>query len=221
MHLSRWRSSWSAQTCALGNGSKSSGKLRKDRKVNGNSQHRFITGKSCLTSLISSCNEMTGSVDEGRAVGFTFPDFIKTAITASPCRTRLTLRRTSKYAENGSTETARSSNGKFYTWYKITSWTCTGWALTTWTAAPEKDLGHLEADKLDRSQQCALTVTTASCVGDCTSKSRGSRSKKSIILLYLALVRAHLEHWPQSTGLPCRRQILTNWRDSDCPNRNN
>ena len=56
---------------------------RQDRKVHGNSQHRFITGKSCLTSLTAFCDDMTGSVDEGRAVDVIFLDFIKAVITVS------------------------------------------------------------------------------------------------------------------------------------------
>lgn len=41
----------------------------KDRKVTGNSQYGFSEDKSCLTSLISSC-EMTGSVNKGSAMHF-------------------------------------------------------------------------------------------------------------------------------------------------------
>lgn len=55
---------------------------RKDRKVNGNSQHRFIIGKSRLISLIA-FSVMTGSVDEGKAVDVIFLDFTKAVITVS------------------------------------------------------------------------------------------------------------------------------------------
>jgi len=39
------------------------------KKVIWNSQHGSMKGKLCLTDLIAFLNEMTGSVDEGRAVG--------------------------------------------------------------------------------------------------------------------------------------------------------
>jgi len=40
----------------------------KDKKLIRNSQHGFITAKSCLTNLITFYDEMTGLVDNGRAV---------------------------------------------------------------------------------------------------------------------------------------------------------
>lgn len=57
--------------------------FQEGQEANGNSQHRFITSKSCLTSLIAFCDEMTGSVDEGRAADVIFLDFIKAVITVS------------------------------------------------------------------------------------------------------------------------------------------
>jgi len=42
----------------------------------GSSQHGFMKGKTCLTSLlITFYDEMTGLVDEGRAMDFVYPDF--------------------------------------------------------------------------------------------------------------------------------------------------
>lgn len=38
----------------------------------GNSQHEFTEGKSFLTNLIACYDEMTGSVDERRAVGVVY-----------------------------------------------------------------------------------------------------------------------------------------------------
>ncbi|CAM5138787.1 unnamed protein product [Natator depressus] len=48
-----------------------------ERKVIRNSQHGFIKGKSCLTNLIAFHDEITGSVDEGKAVDVLFLDFSK------------------------------------------------------------------------------------------------------------------------------------------------
>ena len=43
-----------------------------DNKVIRPSQHGFMKGRSCLTKLISFCDEVTCLVDEGRAVGGVF-----------------------------------------------------------------------------------------------------------------------------------------------------
>ncbi|CAM5106274.1 unnamed protein product, partial [Eretmochelys imbricata] len=48
-----------------------------ERKVIRNSQHGFTKGKSCLTNLIAFYDEITGSVDEGKAVDMLFLDFSK------------------------------------------------------------------------------------------------------------------------------------------------
>jgi len=40
----------------------------KNKKVIRNSQHGITKGQSCLTNLITFCDEMTGLVDRGRAV---------------------------------------------------------------------------------------------------------------------------------------------------------
>ncbi|CAM5135697.1 unnamed protein product [Natator depressus] len=54
-----------------------------ERKVIRNSQHGFTKGKSCLTNLIAFYDEITGSVDEGKAVEVLFLDFSKTFDTVS------------------------------------------------------------------------------------------------------------------------------------------
>ncbi|CAM4582985.1 unnamed protein product [Lepidochelys kempii] len=54
-----------------------------ERKVIRNSQHGFTKGKSCLTNLIAFYDEITGSVDEGKAVDVLFLDFSKVFDTVS------------------------------------------------------------------------------------------------------------------------------------------
>ncbi|CAM5073639.1 unnamed protein product [Natator depressus] len=54
-----------------------------ERKVIRNSQHGFTKGKSCLTNLIDFYDEITGSVDEGKAVDVLFLDFSKAFDTVS------------------------------------------------------------------------------------------------------------------------------------------
>ncbi|CAM4593890.1 unnamed protein product [Lepidochelys kempii] len=54
-----------------------------ERKVIRNSQHGFTEGKSCLTNLIAFYDQITGSVDEGKAVDVLFLDFSKAFDTVS------------------------------------------------------------------------------------------------------------------------------------------
>ncbi|CAM5084542.1 unnamed protein product [Natator depressus] len=54
-----------------------------ERKVIRNSHHGFTKGKSCLTHLIAFYDEITGSVDEGKAVDVLFLDFSKAFDTVS------------------------------------------------------------------------------------------------------------------------------------------
>ncbi|CAM5113746.1 unnamed protein product, partial [Eretmochelys imbricata] len=54
-----------------------------ERKVIRNSQHGFTKGKSCLTNLIAFYDEITGSVNEGKAVDVLFLDFSKAFDTVS------------------------------------------------------------------------------------------------------------------------------------------
>ncbi|CAM4558081.1 unnamed protein product [Caretta caretta] len=54
-----------------------------ERKVIRNSQHGFTKGRSCLTNLIAFYDEISGSVDEGKAVDVLFLDFSKAFDTVS------------------------------------------------------------------------------------------------------------------------------------------
>ncbi|CAM5085162.1 unnamed protein product [Eretmochelys imbricata] len=54
-----------------------------ERKMIRNSQHGFTKGKSCLTNLIAFCDEITGSVDMGKAVDVIYLDFGKAFDTIS------------------------------------------------------------------------------------------------------------------------------------------
>lgn len=52
-------------------------------KVFGTSQLGFIKGISCLTNLISFCNEMSGGVDKGRTIDVVYLAFSKAFGTVS------------------------------------------------------------------------------------------------------------------------------------------
>ncbi|GAB0183555.1 mitochondrial enolase superfamily member 1 [Grus japonensis] len=55
----------------------------KDKKIIRSSQHGFTVGKSCLTKLRTSCDEVTGLEDEGRAMDIVYLDFSRAFDTVS------------------------------------------------------------------------------------------------------------------------------------------
>jgi len=48
------------------------------------SQHRFMKGRSCLTNLISFCDQVTRLVNEGKAMDVVYLDFSKAFHTVPP-----------------------------------------------------------------------------------------------------------------------------------------
>ena len=59
------------------------GEIENKELIIRNSQHGFTKGKSCLTNLIAFYNDMTGWIDEGRAVDVVYLEFSKAFDTVS------------------------------------------------------------------------------------------------------------------------------------------
>ncbi|KFQ11299.1 hypothetical protein N329_10648, partial [Haliaeetus albicilla] len=71
----------------------------------------------------------------------------------------------------------------------------------------EKDLGVLVVEKLNMTQQCALTAQKANCILGCIQSSVTSRSREGILPLCSALVRPHLEYCLQLWGPQHRKDM--------------
>jgi len=55
----------------------------KDRKVIGSNQYAVITGRSCLTNMITFYDEIVGLAEKGRAVDTVYLEFSKAFVTVS------------------------------------------------------------------------------------------------------------------------------------------
>ncbi|KAJ7410376.1 hypothetical protein BTVI_53473 [Pitangus sulphuratus] len=57
----------------------------------------------------------------------------------------------------------------------------------------EQDLEVLVDEEPDKSQQCVLSAEKANCILGCIKRTVASRLREVILLLFLTLMRPHLE----------------------------
>ncbi|GAB0209470.1 probable global transcription activator SNF2L2 [Grus japonensis] len=179
-----------------------------DKAVTGSSQHVFMKGKSHITNLIAFYDEMTGLMDEGKAVHVVYLDFIKAFDTVSHNSLidklmKWTVRRIENWL-NCWAQMVRDLD-RLEKWpernlMKFSKGTCPVLPLgrknpmhhytlgASWLKRSflGKDLGVL-VDKLNMSHQCSHVVEKANNIWDCIRKNSASRSKEEILPLYSAL----------------------------------
>ncbi|GAB0187002.1 mitochondrial enolase superfamily member 1 [Grus japonensis] len=190
------------------------------RKMIREGQHGFTKGKSCLTNLVVFYDVVTASVDKGRAKDFIYVDFCKTLpLNWRDCGIECTLTKSAGDTKlSGAVDSLEGKNAIQRDLDRLEEWACKnlvkfskakckvlhlGWGNPQYQyrlgdegieSSPEKDLGVLVDEKLDMSWQCALAAQKANCILDCIKRSMASRLREVILLLYSALVRAHMEY---------------------------